>query len=290
MKALKTLAVLAVLIGTQAFSAGSIVKSKHNLSFEGIAATSANPGGSNTVAATTGSANGEICVFCHTPHGSSSSFTGAPLWNKAASATVKYVVYGSPDTADITTAGTTIGGSTLTANTVNSASRACLSCHDGVSAINSLVNAPGAGLGNGGTDNLPAMGATAAGSDYLMPAGITNIGRFDTNAADTDWADLRNDHPVSIVYTDGKASLVPISGDIGAGSLKSDGTAYDNTIWTTPSGAKTIAAILRGTDNTYVECGTCHDPHLGPTAGTQELFLRTGTNAGSQLCLGCHAK
>lgn len=283
MKALKILAVLTVLIATQSFGAAtSIVKSKHNLSFAGVTAN-----GNTVTAATATDANGEICVFCHTPHASNSAFDGAPLWNKGGSTTaVKFIVYGAA-TQDDLAAGATLGGTVMAAGTVNSPSRACLSCHDGVSAINSLVNAPGSGMGTA-AELKPAMTGVAAGSELLMPStAVTSIGKFGSTGLAAEDADLRNDHPVSVQYST-KASLVPIDGAIGAGSMASDGTAYAAT-WSTPSGGSNISDILRGSASDYVECGTCHDPHLGPGTG-QELFLRTGTNAGSQLCLGCHAK
>ena len=71
----------------------------------------------------------EICIFCHTPHQSSSS--EAPLWNRS-----------SPVEA-FTAYGTTAAGSNIT--TVGGPSLACLSCHDGVTTFDNIVNSPGKG-------------------------------------------------------------------------------------------------------------------------------------------------
>ncbi|MEW6740130.1 MAG: cytochrome c3 family protein [Nitrospirota bacterium] len=217
------------LLGAGVALAG-ISATKHNLSTSG-------PG---TVKANAGQQNDEICVYCHTPHFANTGFTGAPLWNKA-TPSATYTMYG-----------TTIAGSTPDA-TPNGITKACLSCHDGVSALNSIVNQAGAGGVTAGGYNV-AFGATLAGTAKTMPAGAANLGTT-----------LADDHPVSIAYTAGKASL------------KATSTAL--TGW---EGATTIANLLR---SNKVECSSCHDPHTS----TNGLFLRV-SNSGSALCLGCHGK
>ncbi|WP_200762549.1 cytochrome c3 family protein [Nitrosophilus alvini] len=225
----------------------TITGSKHDLSATG--------GG--TIKADAGQNNDEICVYCHTPHAANTDFAGAPLWNKATPSSGSFTMYGA---TAANTAGQTIAG-TSTDQQPNAPSLACLSCHDGVSAINSIVNAPGSG-GYNASGQLVAFGATAAGTAKTMPAGVTQIG-----------TDLTNDHPVSITYVEGAASLKP--------------TTTAVTGW---SGASTIADLLR---NGKVECVSCHDPHLGES----DTFLRrnAGTvgeasNKGSKVCLTCHDK
>lgn len=228
--------VLAIaLLGAGAALAG-ITATKHNLSSTGT----------GTVKASAGQQNDEICVWCHTPHFANTGFTGAPLWNKATPSGT-YTMYG-----------TTIAGTTPDA-TPNGVTKACLSCHDGVNAINSLVNQAGAGGVVAAGTNV-AFGLTPLGTAVLMTGTATKIGQT-----------LADDHPVSILYTAGKASLKAT---------------------TTVFGTATLAALLR---SGKVECSSCHDPHTasgdttgqGTTAGA--LFLRL-SNAGSALCLSCHGK
>ena len=234
-KILLVMVVAIALLGAGVALAG-ISTTKHNLSSTGT----------GTIKAVATDQNGEICVWCHTPHASNTAFIGAPLWNKA-TPTATYTMYG-----------TTLAGSTPDA-TPNGITKACLSCHDGVSAINSLVNQAGAGGYTAAGTNV-AFGTTLAGTALTMPAGVTQIG-----------TSLANDHPVSIIYTASKAGL------------KATTSAF---------GTKTIADVLR---SGKVECSSCHDPHVasgdttgqGTTAGA--LFLRM-SNTGSALCLGCHAK
>jgi len=127
----------AVILGTS-LVAGS--------AFAGIANTKHNLGSTNV---TTGlnhtTSTGEICIFCHTPHGGD---TGAPvpLWNKQLTNST-FTTYDQ------------LGTSTLDAGILNvgSVSLACLTCHDGTQAIDNILNAPGSGGYNatgGGADGL----------------------------------------------------------------------------------------------------------------------------------------
>ena len=231
-----------------------ITGSKHDLS-----ATGASTKG---LKADPGQNNDEICVYCHTPHAANTDFTGAPLWNKATPSQT-FIMYGASAAG---VAGHTIAG-TATEAQPSAPSLACLSCHDGVSAINSIVNAPGSGGYVSGGQNV-AFGSTPAGTAKVMPAGVTNIGDSDPSNVG-----LTNDHPVSITYVEGAASLKPVTTAI--------------TGW---SGASTIADLLRAGK---VECGSCHDPHLGES----DTFLRRNkatvgeaSNKGSRVCLTCHDK
>lgn len=74
---------------------------------------------------------------------------------------------------------------------------------------------------------------------------------------------LRNDHPVNFQY---------------------DSTA--DTYFNTISTAKFLGSVrFFGTNEDYVECASCHDPHLT----TNGKFLRRA-NTSSNLCLACHNK
>lgn len=237
--------VLASMLGISSAFAGPISGSPHDLSANALL-------DSNTAD------NGEICVYCHTPHAANTAFTGAPLWNKA-TPTGTFDMYGA-----------TIAG-TNTAATPASPSLACLSCHDGVSAIDSIVNAPGSGMNAvAGSNDINSLAVDYGGNIGGTP-GTTTVGN----------PDLTNDHPVSIVYTPGKAGLRPVATVLT--------TLGDNSAWL---GATTVEDLLRGVGNDQVECGSCHDPHNGgKTQGTDtEVNFLRHTNQNSYLCLGCHDK
>lgn len=258
-------------------ASAQIANTKHNL-------TTTGPGTVKLNSNTPPTGTDEICVFCHTPHGASSTAGGPPLWNKGLPAATSFTTY-STSTLD------------STVDLSGAPSLACLSCHDGVSALDNVVNAPGPGLWTPTTGaNMPW--SWAGGSD-TMPSGITQIG-----------TDLTNDHPVGMNYCGYSAA------DTTTGALTCRDTDFHNTtgsnsnvkfdsakvVWwvQTPPGAsnpardkrdlplytRTIASVQGPT----VECQSCHDPHVSSTNGTSgETFLRI-PNTGSQICLSCHVK
>jgi hypothetical protein len=219
----------------------------------------------------------EICAFCHTPHASNTSATGAPLWNKAVPAASTFSVY----TSTSLDAGT---------GSLQAASLACLSCHDGAQAMDNMVNAPGAG-------NYTASGASAGytwtgGSG--MGTGVTNIGK-----------DLRNDHPIGIAYAGGGYAAGTASANDGTGTAKTtcvactdkdfwEPTRISSTAWYvnangTAGKQKTDIQLYPSGGAVMVECGSCHDPHVQTKVAGEIAFLRV-SNAGSALCLACHNK
>ena len=113
----------------------------------------------------------QVCIFCHTPHNSS---TSGPLWNHETNLSQSYTMYTS-DTMDM-----------LQSAAPREPSLLCLSCHDGAIAVNSLNNVPG------------PEGAGTYGSPG--GAGLDGSGRLTTASAAYVGTDLRNDHPVGLTY------------------------------------------------------------------------------------------
>lgn len=272
------IAVLAAGMFTGAAFAG-VQGSKHDLT----AATG--PGGQFTP----GGAEGQqICAFCHTPHAADTTQPNLlPLWNRSLTAGA-YTSYST----------TSIEGQT---NMTGSISVACLSCHDGSTGINVLVNTPGSG-------------STGTWAGAWVDGGGVVSGKIASGYAFLS-TDLRNDHPVGIQYGGGPISNVAGTGIPGgadaaypSGSmkdgaffgLKSAGT-YPNQKWYIDIAGGTADVIDKtdvllyardggastaylGTSEPFVECATCHDPH-----SSNATFLRV-SNVGSALCLACHNK
>lgn len=81
----------------------------------------------------------EICVYCHTPHGANST-AAAPLWNRTITQR-NYVLYNQ----DRSTSSNTFFEPTaldLNYSQPGPNSLTCLSCHDGATAIDSIINMP----------------------------------------------------------------------------------------------------------------------------------------------------
>ena len=250
---------LSMFAWTNAFAA--VANTKHNLGTTGP--------GPNTFSGTA-----EVCVFCHTPHGSDDS-AAVPLWNKTLAAPTSYTTYD------------TLGTSSLDGETapVGSVSIACLSCHDGVTAMNTVINAPGSGF----LGDATWQAGVWTGSD--RPTGAALIGTV-----------LTDDHPIGIQYGGGGITAAlptaPTNDDDFIDPV--NGQANGQTIWWvdtaigTPSVrektdmqlyTRSVATIDAGQPQPFVECASCHDPH----SETNATFLRIA-NTGSAVCLACHVK
>lgn len=179
----------------------------------------------------------QVCVFCHTPHGGSGV---APLWNHTLS-NATYNLYQS----------TTLQGQIYQPIGV---SRACLSCHDGTVALNSVYVLPrDGGLGTAGY---------AGRSLFMNP---NDDGDISTGGSYIGTDLSKKNHPVSITYRPDLDTTLRQNqgGEVINGSVK---------------------LPLYGDSTPYtVECGSCHNVHDPANLP----FLRV-PNTSNQLCSTCH--
>ena len=239
----------------------SVADSPHNLSTARVA----------------GAGTDEVCVFCHTPHAARpASELEAPLWNRPGPNTAAFTLYDS----------STIDGTILT---VGSVSAACLTCHDGTQARDTVINAPG-------TDGIDTAGSSISGGtvNQAFAAGFfANLG-----------TDLTNDHPIGAPYgggfTTAPATADPDFVTASSGTINGATRYWVDTEATANNTREKTDMILfnraDGGSDAYVECGTCHDPHNGSSedtgsndAGSEISFMRI-SNSGSAVCLACHIK
>ena len=202
---------------------------KHNLSakaWSGGSYTGFNP---NKYKADDVAGKGQqICIFCHTPH-SANVEGGAPLWNRTFS-TATFSRYSSTtmkirtDSSISSAAGYDAGWQP------DGSSKLCLSCHDGIKSLWTLLG-----------DRTIAMDSGA--EDV-----ITGLASFEptTNKMTT------GHHPVSFRY-DGT-----IPADINA--LRSgDGYGYRSS---------TLSTYVKLDKNGKMQCTTCHNAHQNQTDDT----------------------
>lgn len=224
----------------------------------------------------------EVCVFCHTPHGANSGIRPSLVLNASSG----YQEGSSPpfllwNRSRPTLPGTTPYFSIYTSSSldvsvgeIRAYSILCLSCHDGISALNVLANPPGATEG-------PVEPFWIQNPDgYTMFAQVfnsTSTTGWGPNIGDressSDLINLSNDHPISFDYPqvgehpDVPQGLVPRTGDyVGVPAVR---------LFSNPSGQVVS-----------MECSTCHDVH---NEGEDGAFL-TLTIQNSALCTNCHNK
>jgi len=219
-----------------------------------------------------------VCVYCHTPHSAAvtdpSDPLGTnylPLWNHDFT-TLTYTVYNwaTPDNLPFTISDPLVGPSRL-----------CMSCHDGVIA----VDQHGPAMSNAGAIKL--SGNSAVGSS----------------------GSLANDHPIGFDYIQARTArnLTEINGitvnvqeivdenqTFATAITVSDTQGTYNTV--TRAGTRAIKSTLY--NGKIMTCATCHEVHNKENAtqatstdgsATPNYFLYAKEQY-SLICLSCHIK
>jgi predicted CXXCH cytochrome family protein len=177
---------------------------------------------------------GEVCVYCHTPHGGQ---TNAPLWNRQFT-TATFQMYndasGASSDLDMTFAAQPTG-----------VSLACLSGHDGTIGIDVIINRPNA-------STAPSIGAT-----------LTDIyGGADPDSLKILGTDLGNDHPISMIYDPASDPQFNTVASIEGAGLKlfSDPTLGANVVQcaTCHNPHSQNPTFLRVANGASALCLTCH--------------------------------
>ncbi len=263
----------------------------------------------------------QVCVYCHTPHGANTSADAIrmPLWNRTINTIVPYKLYDKSTMAV---------GANQVITAPGPASLTCLSCHDGVTAIDSIINMPGSGLYDKGNETgyskmdhlakwpspfvsgVAITHASLAGCASQCHNGNSSPANFNSfviglsggsdrvEFANKDLqlseVDISDDHPVGMLY--------PTTFGPGVDFYEPTNEIVDRYSFFDEDGdnrADKFEIRLYDSGEGYeIECASCHDPHGVPdTAGDPSIFipsfLRVSNNlasGGSTLCLTCHNK
>ena len=173
--------------------------------------------------------NTDMCIYCHTPHMRAAADAVAPLWNRTITASTGFTMYDS-STIDMSVALNPQG-----------VSLACLSCHDGVTGLDSAVQ-------ESGRQGAGEIDGTAT------PAVMAGRHAFGT--------DLSDQHPISVTYDPNldagfnAASAVVTAGLVlyGAGNDQVECGSCHN-----PHDAVTVTnRFLRMSNANSQLCLTCH--------------------------------
>lgn len=205
----------------------------------------------------------QTCIYCHTPHNANNS---APLWNRHLPEQSGYQMYAGPNF------------DSRVESAPDGISLACLSCHDGSVAVDSIRVTPKDFVDTGTHYRMSVEGSP--GSDSCGKCHNRQGGAYAgiANAHDAVIRylskDLRDDHPISMTLPtpdmDPQFNQPTIAKDDGGRMF--------------PNGIQTF-------EGDKVQCASCHDPHNPDERNVEgrDPFLRT-SNRGSALCLTCHAK
>lgn len=261
----------ALLIGTifalaSTTTLAAVLNSKHDLS------AGSTSGGNVFTPTGTPAGSDQVCVFCHTPHASNAA-QAIPLWNRTTTSQTFTLYADTAGTLDGAVADSAIGGVSL----------ACLSCHDGSIALASVLNDPGTGNTSFDGGAWVSGGSTLTGTNQaavLNSASVVGMG-----------TDLRTEHPVGIQYAGGGYTITTDT----LGGTPNDTAFVAPTVSGTQAWVGAVGTgiplftnelvALNGTDEPFVECASCHNPH-----GTaNEMFLRETTD-NSGICVACHVK
>ncbi|MDR3502851.1 MAG: hypothetical protein P4L79_09735 [Legionella sp.] len=212
-----------------------------------------------------------ICIYCHTPHNAQADgIQIAPLWNRAAS-TVNLAPYSWTAPANLSIP--------FGADPLVGPSRLCMSCHDGVTAVDS--HGPYIGTAQGG------LGGSSV---------LSSPGRFIDNLSIT--------HPIGFLYQDALNAR--------PGELVDPSSCFIDRV---PSGAAAMTASTKDRQasnytyrtkkigetlyNGYLTCASCHDAHntdnvtndpaLSNPSYSPNYFV-WAREQNSALCLSCHVK
>jgi hypothetical protein len=207
-----------------------------------------------------------LCCYCHTPHHAiqpGDPLAGPadflPLWSHQVS-TQSYIPYASVTFSPF-------GGQTMAADPLIGPSRLCMSCHDGITAVDNYY-----GESNNHAMQNPAGATSFTGQPVVSLNGQTN-------------------HPLGFAMSDVIPGYPGAAHADNANILAlTDASTY--VTGEASSVSTTITSRLYG--GAIMTCSSCHDVHntlnhvsYQATAGN---FLLLGTQKNSGICLSCHTQ
>ncbi len=207
-----------------------------------------------------------VCSPCHTAHHADSSVI--PLWSHKTT-TQPFIMYNTANVTALGDTATSLQSDSTIPSQPNGPSKACLSCHDGVTAVNAYGDPGRSGYGNSGP--------------IVLPSAVIGT-------------DLTHSHPISLTY-----SPAIVGTGVGQDKWLWNPNTASVIIPTDPSfvqgNSMTINNFLMNGKN-QLECTSCHDVHNQEgtpyNITTNPKLLRINgvdtDGRGSVLCRSCHNK
>ena len=205
-----------------------------------------------------------LCAYCHTPHHATTSAEAsngfAPLWSHA----ISQATYDPYQSSTFTF----VGGASMDPDPLIGPSRLCMSCHDGITAVDNYY---GKTTGTSAMQNpgTSFMTMPVVGNGTLTIDGSTN-------------------HPIGFQMTD----VIP--GYSGATFQDPSIKSLTNTSPYLGNTNTNLFVIDRLYQKAFLTCSTCHDVHNTlNTVSTQPAavnMLLLGSQKNSALCVTCHTQ
>lgn len=190
----------------------------------------------------------QICVFCHTPHKSSSD---GPLWNRKASTTSFFKHYSSATLAIDDAAFKSVSEY----GQPNGSSRLCLSCHDGVTALGAVFTTPMTLYPDSYSIHFIDVKSGASGANVKL-----GFETFSTH------------HPVSFKYNETVRNMLR-------------NPPYNKTeYWYNPPAINEVKLDKQE----RMQCVTCHDPHQDRSDIPSPTTPFWTTTTYDKACKTCH--
>jgi len=205
-----------------------------------------------------------LCAYCHTPHhaiqpGDPNAGTAdyLPLWSHDVS-TVNYTPY-------VSATFTPLGGQSMAADPLTGPSRLCMSCHDGITAVDNYY-----GLQNNHV-MINNPGAPFTGQPVINANGNTN-------------------HPLGFAMSDVIPQYPGATNPDNANIL----ALTNSSTYVTGLGTSNTTIVSRLYFGAIMTCASCHDVHntlnhVSYQSGAGN-FLLLGTQKNSGICLSCHTQ
>lgn len=245
--------ILSVIFLTAFTVSASVVNTKHNLAHWSPYA----------YRATTES---RVCIFCHTPHNSNPA---GPLWAHKLSGATTFKKYSS-GTLLLLTDSTVRSSSGYASAGVTGATKLCLGCHDGLTALGAITTARG---------------------DVTITMDIDTLGGSSSGYNEGAAVNIQNKHPVSFNYN--TQVVIDLNNGIKGAKYGLPGGTGNGT------SANAAVATMVQSSGGKVECTICHDPHDNKATNDRDLlpFWVSGAIAGTPfgalssyegVCISCH--
>lgn len=260
LKKILQILILSVILFSAFIATAGVVNTKHNLAHWSPYAYRA-------------TTENRVCIFCHTPHNASPA--GA-LWSH--SLTAGGVTFKKYSSGTLRILGEAQSESGYDTSTITGATKLCLGCHDGLTALGAITT-------GGGATTIEMEVETLGGSSSGYKEDGSNV-------------NIQNKHPVSFKYD--QTVVDAINNANSPPAVK--GSVYDLPGGTANGTAQNLVVQkMVDIEGGRIECTICHDPHESKAtddranlpfwiSGSYDAGVLGNLSSYEGVCVSCHSQ